>query len=159
MGMRKRRREDEQPDFGMPTPEVVPVRQADEWAPQPAADDNPRQPLNSDEEVNEMEKPKYMGGWAYVFWTIVFCLPVVGFILVLIFSFVGTNVNRKKFARSFLCWMLILVILLIGLVIYIWNLLENADIDPSLIRIIQIMIRALPQMMESFNQSITAMPV
>ena len=53
-----------------------------------------------------------LGAWAYVGWGILFSLPIAGFILVIVFSCVSGNINRKRFARSYLCWWLIAAIII-----------------------------------------------
>ena len=89
-----------------------------------------------------------MGGWAYVFWTIVFTLPVIGIILVVIFSLAGTNTNRKKFARSFLCWLLIDVIILIALVVYLAVLIKNSGLNGDVLTAMDAFFKALPRAIE-----------
>ena len=51
--------------------------------------------------------------WAYFGYGILFAIPVVGFILLIVFSVIDGNVNRKNFARSYFVALLILVIALI----------------------------------------------
>ena len=76
--------------------------------------------------------PEYkpMCAWAYVGWGILFSLPIAGLILSIVFSIVSGNINRKRFARSYLCWLLIIVVviavlLIIGLVS--WNSLIGGE--------------------------------
>ena len=88
----------------------------------------PRPPRISLEDLPPELKP--MCAWAYVGWGILFALPIAGFILVIIFSCVSGNINRKRFARSFLCWWLIIAIVitilaLLGVVT--WNRFINGD--------------------------------
>ena len=53
--------------------------------------------------------------WGYFGYELLFAIPLVGFILILVFSFGGTrNKNLKNFARSFFCvWILVVVLLTI----------------------------------------------
>lgn len=53
--------------------------------------------------------------WGYFGYQLLFAIPCVGFILLLVFSFGGTqNVNLKNFARSYFCiYILIFAIYLI----------------------------------------------
>lgn len=52
--------------------------------------------------------------WGYFGYEILFSIPIVGFILLLVFSFGGTkNVNLRNFARSYFCFLIVVVILVI----------------------------------------------
>lgn len=52
--------------------------------------------------------------WGYFGYEILFAIPLVGFICLLIFSLGGTkNINLRNFARSYFCFFIILVILVI----------------------------------------------
>lgn len=67
-------------------------------------------------DINENELPaKYrpLSPWAYFGYTILFSINVIGFILLIIFSFNNDNINRKNFARSFLCIRVLAFILVI----------------------------------------------
>lgn len=70
-----------------------------------------------------MSKYKYEGSdqfrpvsaWGYVGYTILFCIPVLGFILLIVFALSSKNINRRNFARSYFCMLLIAVILSIAI--------------------------------------------
>lgn len=63
-------------------------------------------------EVPEDYKP--IGMWGYLGYEILFSIPLVGFILLLVFSFGGTkNVNLRNFARSYFCFLIIAVVLIL----------------------------------------------
>ena len=67
---------------------------------------------NSDDYIPEDYKPISM--WGYFGYEISFSIPLVGFILLLVFSFGGTkNKNLKNFARSYFCFLILLVILFV----------------------------------------------
>lgn len=54
------------------------------------------------------EEYKPISPWGYVGYIILFGIPLVGFILMLVFAFGGNrNINVRNFARSFLCLMLL----------------------------------------------------
>ena len=56
--------------------------------------------------------------WGYFGYEILFSIPIVGVILLLVFSFGGTkNVNLRNFARSYFCFLIVVVIFAIILVI------------------------------------------
>ena len=49
-----------------------------------------------------------MAPWGYLGYEILFAIPLVGFILLLVFSFGGTrNINLRNFARSYFCALII----------------------------------------------------
>ena len=53
------------------------------------------------------EKYKPLGAWGYFGYTILFSLPLIGFICLIIFSFNDSNINRRSFARSYFCAILV----------------------------------------------------
>ena len=67
-------------------------------------------------QVSEELKPISM--WGYFGYELLFSIPLVGFILILVFSFGGTrNINLRNFARSYFCFLIIGLI--IGLIILV----------------------------------------
>lgn len=63
-------------------------------------------------EVSEDYKP--IGMWGYLGYEILFSIPLVGFILLLVFSFGGTrNINLRNFARSYFCLLIIAVVVIL----------------------------------------------
>ena len=48
--------------------------------------------------------------WAYFGLSILFSLPVVGFIFLIIFSVSDANINRRNFARSYWCIYVIIAV-------------------------------------------------
>lgn len=61
--------------------------------------------------VNLPENYKPISAWGYIGYEILFSLPIVGLIMLLVYSFSDGNVNIKNFARSYL------IIMLIGLIL------------------------------------------
>ncbi len=53
-----------------------------------------------------------LGAWGYFGYSILFNIPVIGFILLLVFSFSGSNINRRSFARSYFCGFIIALIII-----------------------------------------------
>ncbi len=43
-----------------------------------------------------------------------FAIPIIGFILLIVFSFHNGNINRRNYARSYWCALLILILLFIA---------------------------------------------
>ena len=59
-----------------------------------------------------------LSAWAYFGYSMLFSLPIAGFVLLIVFSFSESNINRRNFARSYFCALLVAgVIFLIALLI------------------------------------------
>ena len=54
--------------------------------------------------------------WGYFGAELLFAIPIVGFIWILIFSFSANNINLRNFARSYFCF-LIIVLVILGILI------------------------------------------
>ncbi len=54
--------------------------------------------------------------WAYFGLSLLYSVPVVGFIFLIIFSFKSSNLNRRNFTRSYWCG-LIIVAAIVGLIL------------------------------------------
>ena len=61
-------------------------------------------------EIPEENRP--LSPWAYFGLSLLFSIPVVGFVFLIVFSFNGSNINRRNYARSYWCGLLIAVIIL-----------------------------------------------
>lgn len=70
----------------------------------------------NDIEKNEIsrlpEKYRPLSAWAYWGLTILFSVPVVGFIFLIIFALNGSNINRRSFARSYFCVLILAAIII-----------------------------------------------
>ena len=57
--------------------------------------------------------PEYqpLGAWAYFGLSLLFSIPIVGFIFLIVFSCNGSNINRRNFARSYWCWLVIVLVI------------------------------------------------
>ena len=84
-------------------------------APQPQY----RQPvINNTIQVPQIpDNYKPVSAWGYVGYNILFCIPLVGLILLIVFSFSDKNINRRNYARSFWCVLLLSLIIAIIIVI------------------------------------------
>ena len=66
---------------------------------------------------NIPEKYRPITMWGYFGLEILFSIPVVGFIFLIVYALGGTkNVNKKNFARSYFCFVIIFVIIMAILV-------------------------------------------
>lgn len=86
---------------------------------------NNYQPQNGYQSYNNQQPvipPEYqpISMWGYFGYQLLFCIPCIGFIILIVFALGGTkNVNLKNFSRSYFCWMiiwlvLVLIIMLMG---------------------------------------------
>lgn len=111
-----------QPQYTPPQPQYVPP-QNQYTPPQPRP--VPATPYNNYAPVAKPATPvippeyKPLSGWAYFGWQLLFAIPLVGFILLIVFACGGThNINLRNFARSYFCALLIGAILaIIGIVL------------------------------------------
>lgn len=67
----------------------------------------------------EENKYRPLSPWAYFGYALLFCLPVAGLVLLIVFSFSDKNINLRNYARSFFCALLILAIIAIVIAILI----------------------------------------
>lgn len=73
------------------------------------------------------EQYRPLSPWTYFGLTILFSVPVVGFIFLLVFTFNNNNINRRNFARSYWCGALIAVC--IAILIIIFGLIFGIDFN------------------------------
>lgn len=66
---------------------------------------------------NENNQYRLLSPWACVGYGILFTLPVIGWILAIVFALNDDNLNRRNFARGYWCMVLVVVILsIVGMV-------------------------------------------
>lgn len=58
-----------------------------------------------------------MSAWAYFGLEILYSIPIIGFIFLLIHAIGAQNVNKRSFARSYFCVLLIVIVLCVVLVV------------------------------------------
>ncbi len=56
---------------------------------------------------------KPLSPWAYFLYSILFAVPVIGFVLLIVFSLNSSNYNRRNFARSYWCILCLILALLV----------------------------------------------
>ena len=56
--------------------------------------------------------------WFWMFALFVTALPCVGFVMVVVWAFVGDNETRKNYFRAILAWMLVFVAIWIGILAF-----------------------------------------
>ena len=76
--------------------------------------ENPVQNPTPVQQYDPQSDPRYrlISSWGYVGYGILFSIPIVGFVLLIVYSLSNENYNRRNYARSYFCW------LLIGLIIF-----------------------------------------
>ena len=78
-------------------------------------------------------KYKPMSGWKYMWYSLLFMIPVVGLVFLIIFSVKDTNINRRSFARSYFCVMLFMFIAAIVIMAVIVALMASGAISQDVI--------------------------
>lgn len=102
-----------------PKPEEIPAKPAAPAAPQTpyvntAAAAAPVVVATKEKKKREMAPCKPLSTWGFIWRSIVFCIPVIGIIVMFVMAFAkGINENSKSYARSCLIFLLIAVIILI----------------------------------------------
>ena len=71
--------------------------------------------INVTPQIPDNYKP--ISPWGYLGYSILFAIPVLGLILLIVFSFSDANINRRNYARSIWCALLLGVIITVILVI------------------------------------------
>ena len=71
--------------------------------------------INVTPQIPDNYKP--ISPWGYLGDSILFAIPVLGLILLIVFSFSDANINRRNYARSIWCALLLGVIITVILVI------------------------------------------
>ena len=72
--------------------------------------------------------------WGYFGYEILFSIPIIGFIMLLIYAFGGTrNINLRNFARSYFCLFIIaMIIFVIFFVIYGTTYIDNYNVPNAI---------------------------
>ncbi len=65
--------------------------------------------------------------WAYFGYGILFNIPIIGFILLIIFSLDNSNINRRNYARSYWCIYILVIIFIIVLTVLGTTVTEIID--------------------------------
>lgn len=96
-------------------PQAAPTANSAYLPPQPPGADFSARPVTDAKDLPAQFKP--IGAWGYVGYDILFALPLIGFILIIVFAVSGAKVNRQKYARAQLCKLLLIVIITLVLTI------------------------------------------
>lgn len=97
-----------------PDGSTPPVRES---AAQQTPPQQPVQPIVIQQrEITEDQLPERLrplSPWAYFGYNLLFSIPIVGFILLIVFSCSSANINRRNYARSFWCILVLAAIIAI----------------------------------------------
>ena len=61
------------------------------------------------------EQYRPVSAWGYVGYTLLYAIPVIGLIFLIVFAISGGNVNRRNYARSYFCFLVLFLIVLLAL--------------------------------------------
>ena len=77
---------------------------------------------------------KPISAWGYFGYNILFSIPIIGFIVLLVYAFGGTrNINLRNFARSYFCLFIIaMIIFIIFFVIYGASFIDNYNVPNAI---------------------------
>ena len=74
---------------------------------------------NQNNQINIPSEYKPISMWGYFGYQILFAIPIIGFILLLVFALGGTkNINLRNFARSYFCFFIIVIVIIVLLTIF-----------------------------------------
>jgi hypothetical protein len=65
--------------------------------------------------INLPPELRPLGAWAYLGLSVLFVIPIVGWIFLIVFCISDANINRRNFARAYTCVFLATVALFVGL--------------------------------------------
>ena len=63
-------------------------------------------------EGNYTSQYRPLSPWAYFGYNLLFSIPILGFIMLIFFSFSNENINRRNYARSFFVELLLVLIII-----------------------------------------------
>lgn len=78
------------------------------------------------EEIRNMpEKYKPIGAWGYVGYSILYSIPVIGWLFLIVFAISGGNIARRSFARSYFAKFLIVLIIAVVVILVFGSTLKE----------------------------------
>ena len=78
-------------------------------------------------EGNYTSQYRPLSPWAYFGYNLLFSIPLIGFILLIVFSFSNENINRRNYARSF--FVELLFGLIIGVIVVVIMIAAGASLS------------------------------
>lgn len=103
----------EAPKTETPKTEAPKAQNGAPLSPMPSYPQAPKAPAPKNYDGDADYAPKYrpMGAWAYFWLSVLFAVPVVGFVFMIVFSCNGNHINRRNFARSYLIRLIFAVLI------------------------------------------------
>ena len=103
------------------------------------------------------ERYRPLSPWAYFGYTLLFNIPLIGFICLIVYSISSYNINRRSFARSYWC-MLVVVLLIVVLCLAVYMYVDKIDSQEAISRFSQKGRMAL-EMLSPAGEPRTVVPV
>ncbi len=88
--------------------------------------------MNNQNEAAPQYRP--LGAWEYFGLSILYAIPVIGFIFLLVFTFSSGNINRRNYTRSYWCGLLVILLITLafaGVMLVRQNDLSSVVKDPA----------------------------
>lgn len=73
---------------------------------------------------------KPISAWGYIGYSLLFAIPFLGWIMLFVFALSNQNINRRNYARSFFC--LLLIVILVTLAFSVLAFFNISDIPESI---------------------------
>ncbi|MBQ6048943.1 MAG: hypothetical protein IJL40_06380 [Oscillospiraceae bacterium] len=74
-----------------------------------------------------------ISAWGYVGYSLLYSIPLVGLIFLLVHTFSNKNINRRNYARSYWCWLIIgLIIIAIFFVLYFFGIIDAGVLEEAI---------------------------
>jgi NADH:ubiquinone oxidoreductase subunit 3 (subunit A) len=115
-----------------PTPAPAPKRQTRSEQREAAYVKPERTGFEPEKETELPAEYRPLSPWAYFGYALLFAIPVIGLILLIVFSFAGKNVNRKNFARSYWCMIILVMVLVLSLLILVLTGVLKGPIEAAI---------------------------
>ncbi len=91
------------------------------------------QPVVTEKPITEKDLPEQfrpLSPWAYFGLTLLYSIPIIGFIFLIIFSFKRSNINRRNFTLSY--WCALIIIAAIALVFFVVTMIMGVGLAQSM---------------------------
>ncbi len=76
---------------------------------------------------------KPISAWGYVGYGILYSIPFVGLIFLLVHTFSNKKINRRNYARSYWCWLIIaLLIMAVFFVLYFFGIIDTGILEEAI---------------------------